>query len=142
MISTTGHRGGGTHGHQPRPDAVADHRGTTSTHIENMNKTTTPGRFFESRSDYEKAQAAIRQGRPKPEPAKLPEAIIAKRNALFNGRLCQCGDILLVWPSSPPKGSGFVSESDARALLDGLDADKATPEQVADFLASQEGGEA
>jgi hypothetical protein len=48
-----------------------------------------------------------------------------------------------VWPSTPPKGSGFISEADARAVIDSLDADKATPEAVAAFLeANEEGGEA
>jgi hypothetical protein len=108
-----------------------------------MNQTTTPGRAFDSRGDFEKAEAAIRQSRPKPKPDKLPEAIVARRQALYGGKLCQPGDILLVWPSTPPKGSGFISEADARAVIDSLDADKATPEAVAAFLeANEEGGEA
>ena len=104
---------------------------------------TTPGRAYQSRGEYERAQATIRQSRPKPDPDKLPEAVIARRQALYGGRLCQPGDILLVWPSTPPKGSGFISEADARAVLDSLDAEKASPEAVAAFLdANREGGEA
>lgn len=104
-----------------------------------MNKTNTQGRAYESRGDYERAQAAIRQARPKPGPDKLPEAIVARRQALYGGRLCQPGDLILIWPAHPPKASGFISESDARAVLDALDAEKASPEAVAAFLAANDG---
>lgn len=77
-----------------------------------------------------------------PPPDKLPEAIVARRQALYGGKLCEPGDVILIWPALPPKGSGFISADDARALLDGLEADRATAEAVAEFLAAQEGGQA
>lgn len=106
-------------------------------------KHTTPGRAYESRADYEKAQQSIRQSRTKPAPDKLPDAIIARRAALYGGKLCQPGDLILIWPEKPAKASGFISEMDARAALDAYDADKASPAAVRAFLeANQERGDA
>lgn len=96
---------------------------------------------YPSRDAFLKARAERERIVNPPKKAPKIEAVKALRRAQFAGRPANVGQVIPIWPASPPPG--WLTADEARSLIeDGLAA-PASADDLADFLdANEKGGEA
>lgn len=96
-------------------------------------KHTTAGPF-KDRAEYEKHRKTM-EAITKPAAAKPTiQAVKVNRSALYAGALREVGDLIPVYPERPPKG--WLTQQDARDLVEGGGAVAATEEEIAAWLAA------
>ena len=102
-----------------------------------MNYPTLKNGTFDSAATFAAAARAKQEIlNPTPPRPKVDAVVIKVDGRLFAGKRRSAGELVAVWPETPP--ADFVSKSDAREWIDNGYAEAATPEQIEAWLAANE----